>query len=298
MNRITVNQLSWAVVALILLALLGFIGIMVCRRVVRHWRVRTNPLTSPVARASTFHEIVRCWAAPTSVMAVFVALSGEFNHELERWFSLTPIVNIPTAVESQTQTENPYQRSQSDPTIGRPRWIDDGESQGDGVQKIVLSSGLWSTEAEALRELLPRAASIVRTDFAERHKSQFDRPGQRVLSDERLARIAVKRQYLEPITKKTGSMELPMCRLWQQIEVSPAVRTEIYPVWKSAVLGNRVVIIGTLLAMMTLMANAASLFVKLKRLQSRGTTYAAAVAASSATAWSVGDLRLATQLFQ
>ncbi len=298
MNQITVNQLSWTAVVPILLALVGFVGIMVFRRVVAHWRVRMNPLTSAAARPSTLHEIARCWLAPTGVMAVFVALSGEFSHELERWFSLAPLTSIPAAIEPRVQTETPYQRVETDPALGRPGWIDDGDTQIDDVKKIVLSSGLWSTEAEASRELLPRAASIVRSDFSERHQSPFDRPSQRFLSDERLAQIAVKRQYLEPVTKKTGSMELPMCRLWQQVEISPTVRTEIYPVWKSAVLGNRVVMIGTVLALMTVIANAASLFFKLNRVPSRSTIFAAAVAASSATAWIIGDLLLATRLCQ
>ena len=287
---------TWIFVALFAVTFLS--TFIAYRRAAWRRRIQTIPETPRSTEKKTLKEVARSWLAPTGVMAVFVALSGEFGHELERWFSLAPLVRIPAAVESQVQTENPYQRSVSDPALGRPGWIDDGETQIDDVTKIVLSSGLWSTEQEASRELLPRAASIVRLDFSERHQSPFDRPSQRFLSDEQLARIAVKRQYLEPVTKKTGSMELPMCRLWQQIEISPTVRTEIYPVWKSAVLGNRVVIIGTVLAMMTLMANAASLFVKLKRLPSHGTTYAAAVAASSATAWIVGDLLLATRLCQ
>ena len=308
MNRITVNQLSWSVVSLALivvvliaLALLGLVTIIAYRIVARHRRVPTIPATTRFPERTTLREIARCWVAPTGVMAVFIALSGEFGRELERWFSLTPFVSIPAAVEpheSLVRTENPYQRAETDPAHIRPSWIDERNSQTGDVQRIVLSSGLWATEAEAIRELLPRTASIVRTDFAERHKGPFDRPGHRFLSDERLANIAVKRQYLERIEQDHGSIVLPMCRLWQQIEVSPEVRTEIYPAWKSAVLGNRVVLIGALLSLMTLIANAASLFAKLNRLPNGSTTYAAAVAASSATAWIVGDLLLAMRLCQ
>ncbi len=308
MNRITVNQVTWSlvpialiVVVLIASVLFGLATIVAYRIVARYRRVPTIPATTRFNGTTTLREVARCWVAPTGVMAVFVALSGEFGHELERWFLLTPFVTIPAAVEPQeslVQTENPYQRSETDPALNRPSWIDEGNNQTGDVKRIVLSSGLWATEAEASRELLPRTALMVRTDFAERHKGPFDRPGHRFLSDERLANIAVKRQYLERIEQDHGSIVLPMCRLWQQIEVSPEVRTEIYPAWKSAVLGNRVVIVGALLSLMTLIANAASLFAKLNRVPSRSTTFAAAVAASSATAWIVGDLLLAMRLCQ
>ncbi|MEI8016955.1 MAG: hypothetical protein WCH39_02090 [Schlesneria sp.] len=308
MNSITVNQVGWSVVSLALivvvligLALLGLVTNSAYRIVARHRRTPTIPVTTRFTGRTTLREIARCWVAPTGVMAVFVALSGEFSHEFERWFSLTPSVTIPAVIEhneSPVRIENANLRYQTDPGLSRPSWIDEGNNQTGDIQRIVLSSGLWATEAEASRELLPRTASIVRTDFAERHKGPFDRPGHRFLSDERLANIAVKRQYLERIEQDHGSIVLPMCRLWQQIEVSPEVRTEIYPAWKSAVLGNRVVLIGALLSLMTLIANTASLFVKLNRLPSRSTTFAAVVAASSATAWIVGDLLLAMRLCQ
>ena len=296
MNQITVNQLSWAVVVLILLPLLGFVGIMVFRRVVRPWRVQTNPLSSAGAQTSTLREIGRCWLPPTVVMAVFVALSGEFGHELEQWLSLTSFARIPAVVEpgySPVQTDN---LADTDPKHDRPGWIDEGNSQSGEIQRIVMSSSLWATEAEASRELLPRVASIVRTDFSERHKGLFDQPGHRFLSDERLAHVAMKRQYLERIEQNHGSMVLPMCRLWQQIEISPMVRTEIYPAWKSAVLGSRVVIVGAVLSLMTLVASAASLFVKLKRLPNHSSIFAPVVAASCAGVWITGDLLLAMRL--
>ena len=301
MNRITVNQLTWSIVPLALivvvllaLALLRLVTIIAYRNVARHRRVPTIPATTRFIGRTTLREIARCWVAPTGVMAIFAALSGEFGHELERWFSLTPFANIHATVEP----DDSHQRSETNLAMSRPSWIDEGNSQTDDVQRIVLSSGLWATEVEARCELLPRAASLVRTDFAERHQGLFDRPGHRFLSDERLAQIAVKRQYLERIEQDHGSIVLPMCRLWQQIEVSPMVRTEIYPAWKSSVLGNRVVMIGAVLSLMTLAASAASLFVKLKLVPNRSTTYAAAIAASSATAWVVGDVLLAMRLCQ
>jgi len=283
------------------LILLGLATIIVYRKFARHWRIPTIPATTRFAGRSTLREIARCWLVPTGVMVVFVALSGEFSRELERWVSLTPFASFAAAVEpheSLVQTEDSSRSSETDSTLSRPSWVDEGNNQTDDVQRIVLSSGLWSTETEAATELLPRAASIVRNDFAERHQGMFDRPGHRFLNDERLAHIAVKRQYLERIEQDHGSMVLPMCRLWQQIEVSPIVRTEIYPAWKSAVLGNRVIIIGTLLSLMTLVASATSLFAKLRRLPNHGTKYAAVVATCSAVAWIVGDLALALRLCQ
>ena len=301
MNRISVNQLSWAVVVPILLAFIGFAGIMVFRRIVRRWRVRVNPGAKTPARTTTLREVVRCWLAPTGVMAVFLALSGVFSHEFERWFSSTSVTVISAPIQRSdlpTQSNNLSNTSIAHSTLPKPGWIAEGDKQIDEVQLKVLKSELWVTEAEARRELVPIAASDVRAYFAERHHGLFDQPRHQFLSDERLADFAVKQEYLEPVTKKSGTLELPMFQLWQQIEISPAVHDEIYPAWKSAVLPIRVMFIGSVLSLMTLAANAVSLFVKLKRRPNRSKAYAAAIAGSSAAAWIVGDLLLAMRLFQ
>ena len=301
MNRISVNQLSWAVVVPILLAFIGFAGIMVFRRIVRRWRVRENPGATTPARTTTLREVVRSWVAPTGVMAVFLALSGVFSHEFERWFSLTPITAISAPVQHSdlpTQSDNLSNTSIAHSTLPKPSWIEERDKQINDVQRKVLKSELWVTEAEARCELVPIAASHVRAYFAERHHGLFDQPRHQFLSDERLADVAVKQEYLEPVTKTSGSLELPMFQLWQQIEISPTVHDEIYPAWKSSVLPIRVMFIGTILSLMTLAANVTSLFVKLKRLPNRSAAYAAVISGTSAAAWIVGDLLLAMRLFQ
>ncbi len=202
-------------------------------------------------------------------------------------------VNLPASA-TRMATPRRAQSSESKIGVNLPKWIQDGDNTFGDVRRTVLSSGIWSTEAEARQELLPRAASIVRADFDERHHGPLDRAGLRFLSDERVIEAAVKEKYVELAEQDFGMMY----RLWWQIEVSPVVRTELYPAWKAAVVGNRVIVIGTVLALLTLAANATALFAKLKSVPNRRSIYTAAVVATSAVAWIAGDLLVVNHLCQ
>lgn len=72
--------------------------------------------------------------------------------------------------------------------------------------------------------------------------------------------MAVKQKYHEVVEQDFGKFSSPMHQVWWQVEVSPIVRTELYPVWKAALVRNKVLTLGLILALLTLTANAVNLF--------------------------------------
>ena len=282
---------SWGLIAL---ALLGIIVFLLLRRGISACR-SPSTMSFPNPGVNTLGAVAWSWLAPSAVVAIFIGLSGALGRETENRLLYGPISvekTKPSVVsEASSLPSDPAKEKPSADTT-RPKWLEEGDRTNGDVRTIVLSSKLWSTEAEANQELLPRAAKIVRDDFDERHQSPFQRTGHRLLSDERLVQFAVKRRYLERIDQDFGTFSAPMCRLWMQVEVSPLVRTAIYPDWKSAVVGNRAILIGAVLALLTLSANALALFGRLKNVAQQSWIYSGTIAASSALAWVVCGLYL------
>jgi hypothetical protein len=305
-SRFKIGVIGTFVLLIIVVILLRFVmtSLFGKRSAIMYARSKL-PLTIP--NVTTFHAVAVSWLAPTVVMLVFTGLSGNFVYELENRFPLgslfvmpiRPEIPQPTiAVDASAVKVVHESREGVLNDADRPKWIDEGDSTKGDIRIIVLSSKLWSTEAEARQELLPRVASIVRTDFNERHKSVFDRTGQWLLSDGLLNQHAVKRRYIEQVEQDFGTFSAPMCRLWTQVEISPMVRTEIYPIWKKAVIGNRVIIIGAVLACLTMLANAVALFAKLRTVPHRSFLYMGAIIATSVLTWFAADLVLVKQLCQ
>jgi hypothetical protein len=87
-----------------------------------------------------------------------------------------------------------------------------------------------------------------------------------------------------------------MNKVWWQVELSPMVRTELYPAWKTAVVENRIIVIGSILAILTLLANECALFARLRRDSNGKTTRAALVTGGSVTAWVAAELFVASHL--
>jgi len=241
-------------------------------------QIPAAPLTPiPVgirAVISTIRALGWCLLAPTGVMTIFVVLSGVTSREWSSVFSQQtapqPVshTQIP-AIDSGKSTEV----RATDIEANRPAWIARGDTTVDEVRRIVLSSGLWNTEGEARRELQAKAVAMIRADFENRHHGPFSFAGQNFVNEERVAEIAVKERYLERVEQDFGKFSSPMNRLWWQIEISPVVRTEIYPAWKAGVVHNRIVVVGTVLALLTLLANATSLFSTLTRLHHRPSAF-------------------------
>lgn len=295
-----------AILALILLVAsiqYGDVIYRVARKLFRLVSTNHPMTTSSLPGENTLTAVLRSWLAPSIVMATFAGLSGHLDQLLDHPFMNGPIfgtlfqpevpvapVAPPAPIAPQSATAELTGDTPLD--INRPKWLEVEDTTDGDVRLIVLSSKLWSTEQEAQQELHPRAASLVRADFDQMQNSIFNRTSHGLLNDDQVTQFAIKKRYLERVEQDFGTFTAPMCRLWWQIELSPTVRTEIYPAWNAAVIGTRILAIGTILSLFTLAANAAALFAHLKAASNRRLFYAGTVTATSAAAWIAGNLFL------
>jgi len=218
--------------------------------------------------------MVSSWLAPVCVIVLFFVLSGNAG-PAGNSFLTTGALDKP--VESAGSSESAdgarvsasgllVNRGEESVATSKPAWIEAGDRTiSADEQLVVLSSTLWSTAEEAAAELRPRAATLVRRDFEHRHPLLIERASPRLLTDDRLIEAAIKRRFLEPVEQDFGTFSSPMYRLWWQIEISPLVRTELYPDWKRGVVGNRVLAIGVALALLTLITSGVTLSGQLHR---------------------------------
>ena len=298
------KNMSFGMIGLFILLIVAF-GVM--RFVVSRFAQRRRDAGNATPKIHLLRAIALSWLAPVVVMSVFAGLSGIPLSDLENRIRTVSPTSIPVTPEIPKPSTNAGQSiapvalesgKDASPEFSRPNWIAAGDSNQGDIRTIVLSSQLWSSEAEARQELLPRVASIVRNDFRERHQNFLDQTGHLLLSDEVLIEHAVKRQYVERIEQDFGTFSAPMWRLWTQVEISPMVRTEIYPVWKKAVASRRAILVGALLAGATMLANAASLFAQLHSVPRRSFLGTSAIVATSILIWFAADLLLVKQLCQ
>ena len=221
--------------------------------------------------------MVSSWLAPVCVIVLFFVLSGNAGPAGNSFLATGALDKTIKFVESAGSAESTdgaristsgfsTNRGEESIATSKPAWVETGDRTiSADEQLVVLSSTLWSTAEEAAAELRPRAATLVRRDFEQRHPLLIERASPRLLTDDRLIEAALKRRFLEPVEQDFGTFSSPMYRLWWQIAISPLVRTELYPDWKRGVVGTRVLAIGVALALLTLIASGVTLSGQLHR---------------------------------
>ena len=247
----------------------------------------------PRPRIAPVSAMIWCWIAPTFVLGTFVLLSDAANNPLDRTmaWARSRLFNQPKLWEQQISRDQlvptvwtvPVQTS--DNSGQRPEWTSRIRTRIGDIENIVVSSHLWSTEAEATAELHPQVARLVKADFELNHHGILDPKGKLPISDDQVARIAVTDRYLERTEQNFGSFDAPMYRMWYQVQLSPIVRTELYPSWKAAASKNRIIALGAGLAMLVLIANLIWMGAKLRSSGNHGRVYVASLATLSAVAW-------------
>lgn len=135
----------------------------------------------------------------------------------------------------------------------RPEWTQPSETKTGDVTQIVLSSKQYSTIDEARAELAITARKLLGDDFQQYFRVSPSGLGE--LSADTVKLRAVRREYVETVERDFGNFFAPMHRVWWQLELSPAVRSELYAEWKiGAKKARAATVAGTLLAATTLFA--------------------------------------------
>jgi|GEM_PF-4684195 len=133
----------------------------------------------------------------------------------------------------------------------RPAWVDAGEvKQGDATY-VVISSQQFATVDEARDNIKRAARTQLLADFEKTYGNSTKLLSGR-LSDETLRTLAVRQEFVETVNRDFGSFTAPMHRFWWQIELSPAVRSELYPMWRSKEQEIRTMVVAGNLALATI----------------------------------------------
>jgi hypothetical protein len=131
-----------------------------------------------------------------------------------------------------------------------PAWVNETEIvSGDG-RLVVVTGEIGATVEEAEANARAAAVDAVRKDFAVAFPQSVGwEPPTRAVGS-----VAVRRAFVAEIDRKTLSSGTPfrVFRAYNQVELSPAVRKRIFPLWREEVVGRRIWDLGGLGALLTL----------------------------------------------
>ena len=147
----------------------------------------------------------------------------------------------------------------SDTNARLPDWVTPKTVDLPNRQLIVVDGGIAGSAQVAAAAARTEAIAAIRDDFARAFPgAKHWQPPEGLLMRE-----AERRSFIEPITRHTLSSGTPfqVFRAYYQVELSPAVRTRLYPHWKSEVVDQRLWRLGGLAGLLTLtFATAATYF--------------------------------------
>ena len=148
-----------------------------------------------------------------------------------------------------------------------PDWIrQTAVEQGDAMLLVVRGDPKIDIQ-DAEQAALDVAVEIIRDDFHKLHgdKGSWSLP-------HRLVSGAIRRRYVEPMPFSTSDEKhsFQINRVHLQIELSPELRKEIYPVWRAQVVQHRLWSLGGLFGLVTLILGTTAAYLRLDR-QTSGT---------------------------
>lgn len=114
----------------------------------------------------------------------------------------------------------------------RPLWTESPLiTQGD-VILTVIAGQQFATIEEARQDVATEARKQVLADFEKTYHTSAREL--RDLSEAELRSLAVRQEFVETVERDFGNFFAPMHRVWWQVELSPAVRSELYPLWRGS----------------------------------------------------------------
>ncbi len=118
------------------------------------------------------------------------------------------------------------------------------------MRLAVVTGEIGATVEEAVANARKAAIDLVRVDFAATFPQVAGwRPPASVV-----ANSAIRQTFVEEVDRKTVSSGTPfrVYRGYNQVELSPSVRNQIYPLWRTEVVDRRIWALGGLAGLLTL----------------------------------------------
>lgn len=153
----------------------------------------------------------------------------------------------------------------------RPAWIDQGRVVEGDCERIVLTSGQYTTREEAESELRSSALKLVETDLLRIQNGPF-RPSLWRPDPNELIAYAVKDRFEEVIVRDFGTVTHPMHRLSWLVELSPAVRAEFVPAWRRALVAFRIQLVACVASLFAMVVSASVVYFRLDSFGPGGST--------------------------
>lgn len=155
---------------------------------------------------------------------------------------LTVDTSAPLDIGSQPTDAATNANSSPDSELAKlPGWVSQPETTTDRITTLVLSSQRFVTQAEAEEQLTAELVNRTRQYFHDEHPSR----GMWTLPADYAVRTTVKQRHVEIISKTfAGDMTVDMKRIHWQVQLSPDIRKDLYPIWRTQVVEQRLIQVG------------------------------------------------------
>jgi len=141
-----------------------------------------------------------------------------------------------------------------------PAWVSAAPQQVGDATRVAISSGLWSSPAEAEEDATLRVLGAVQNHF----HNEFPNQGPWQLSLATIESLGAVREVVAVSSERDfGSVRSRMYRVHAQLDLSPKLRQAVYESWRGQVIERRLWVIGSLLGLVTLMLATAAFYFKL-----------------------------------
>jgi hypothetical protein len=164
-------------------------------------------------------------------------------------FWMRPSLTSPDETAPATITVVTAKTAVVDTDTKLPDWAKESDRTLDGDTKLVVLSGeMGATIDEAVAAGRAAAFERLRSDFSAAHPQAASwEPPPSITGD------AVHRTFVERLDRKTSTgTPFSVYRAYQQVELSPAVRKKILPLWRNQIVEKRIWALGGLAGLLTL----------------------------------------------
>ncbi|MCA9115689.1 MAG: hypothetical protein KDA79_11440 [Planctomycetaceae bacterium] len=128
---------------------------------------------------------------------------------------------------------------------------------------VVLSSRQFATVEEAEAEVADATRERIMTTISRQHGL----PQTWTLPDSVLADAQIiPRRHIETISRESGNVTFNVYRVWWEVAFTPEAMEQLEPVWKDQIVTSRLWSLGGLAALLTLLAGAATSYLRLDTL--------------------------------
>lgn len=170
----------------------------------------------------------------------------------------TTVLGIPSAAEQVRQASMIGKERLPAPTVDRsktddglPAWIQAPEVHSGSRQRRILASRLYTSVAEAERELLAETSNLVRDDLRQ-HVPLARRATLADVSGDTLRTLVVTNQHTQTEEKDFGTFAAPMQRVWWEVQFDDQTRDNFLPSIRHEIARGRLLVGVWALALATL----------------------------------------------